>query len=267
MASDDKDNFPVLRPVSGDRERPGTNVLNLGGKPPMEDEESREEIRRMAEIGWLNYSELSDLKIIHPGMNNPAALNAFRELRTNFYHLAAGKDNFVLLVSSVVPEGGASFVGLNLGAAIALDESKTAIVVDCNVRDPSLHRILPIDPDYGLLDYLENVTLELKDVIYSTGVRRLRMIPVGSGRQPGTEFFTSSRMWRFVNELRTRYRDRYVILDGPAVTSSADARILAELADFVVLVVPYGKVSEAQLLASIEAVGKEKLAGVIFNNG
>jgi Mrp family chromosome partitioning ATPase len=264
MASEDKGVPPAMWPV--ETRATGTNVLDLGAKPPMEDESSREEIRRMAEIGWLSYAELDELKIIHPGMRNPAVLNAFRELRTNLYQLAAGKDNFVMLVTSIAPEGGTSLVSLNLGAVIALDESKTSIVVDCNVYDPSLHRILPIDPDYGLVDYLENITLDLKDIIYSTGVRRMRMIPVGSRRQPGTEFFTSSRMRRFLLELRDRYRDRYIVIDAPSLGTSADARILAELVDYVMLVVPYGKVSDAQLQASIDAIGAEKLAGVIFNN-
>lgn len=265
MAADDKDNPSfALRPIG---ERTGTNVLNLGAKPPMEEEDvAREKIRRMAEVGWLNYAELEEFKIIHPGMAQDKVLHAFRDLRTNLYQLAEGRENFVLLVTSISPGGGASFVSMNLGAAIALDESKTSIVVDCNVYNPSLHRILPVEPDFGLVDYLENVTLELKDIIYSTGIRRMRLIPAGSQRQPGTEFFTSTRMRRFVQELRARYRDRYVIMDAPALGTSADARILVEQCDYVLLVVPFGKVNEAQLAASIEAVGDKKLAGVIFNN-
>lgn len=263
MATDDKDNQFALRPIA---DRTGRNVLNLNTKPPIEDESSREEIRRMAEIGWLSYAELEDLKIIHPGMAQSSVLNAFRELRTNLYKLAQGKDNFVLLVTSIVPGGGSSFVSMNLGAAIALDESKTSILIDGNIYHPSLHRILPIDIDFGLVDYLENVTLELKDVIYSTGVRRMRLIPAGSRRQLGTEFFTSSRMRRLVTELRERYRDRYVIIDAPSLGTCADARILAELCDYVLLVVPRARALEGQIAASIEAIGENKLAGVIFND-
>jgi exopolysaccharide/PEP-CTERM locus tyrosine autokinase len=264
MAADDKDNPSfALRPLV---ERNNGNVLNLGAKPPLDDEESREKIRRMAEVGWLNYSELEEFKIIHPGMAQENVLHAFRELRTNLYKLAEGRENFVLLVTSIAPGGGSSFISLNLGAAIALDESKTSIVVDCNVYNPALHRILPVEPDFGMVDYLENVTLELKDIIYSTGIRRMRLIPAGSQRQPGTEFFTSSRMRRFVHELRARYRDRHVIVDAPALGTSADARILIELCDYVLLVVPFGKVSQAQVAASIESIGDKKLAGVVFNN-
>lgn len=264
-SKDNKDNYYPLKPVG---EKAGKNVLNLGGsaKPPMEDEESREKIKRMAEIGRLGYSELEDLRIIHPGMRQPKALNVFRELRTKLYKLNSNNENFVLLVSSIAPGGGSSFVTMNLGAAIALDESKTAIVVDCNVYEPALQRILPVDPEYGLVDYLENITLEAEDVIYSTGIRRLRIVPAGNRREPGTEFFTSSRMRRFVEELRSRYRDRYVLIDAPPVSTSADVRILAELCDFVVLVVPFGKVTQAQVQSSVDAIGENKLAGVIFNN-
>jgi protein-tyrosine kinase len=264
MAVDDnKDNYFPLKPVE---DKTGRSLRALGAKPPAEDEESRDKIRRMAEISRLNQSELEDLRIIHPGMRQPKALNVFRELRTKLYKRAANGENFVLLVSAIAPGGGSSFVTLNLGAAIALDESKTAIVVDCNVYEPALQSILPVDPEYGLVDYLENVTLDAEDVIYSTGIRRLRIVPAGSRREPGTEFFTSSRMRRFVDELRSRYRDRHVIIDAPPVSTSADVRILAELCDFVLLVVPFGKVTEAQVLASVEAIGENKLVGVLFNN-
>lgn len=263
MSADDKDNYFPLRSVT---ESPGRNIIPLGARGVVDDEESREQIRTMADVGHLSYSELAELRIIHPGMRDSKMLNSFRELRTKVYEAAAGRENFVVLVTSVAHGGGSSFVTTNLGAAIALDESKTAIIVDCNVYDPSLHNILPIEPDFGLVDYLENVSLDVKDVIYSTGVRRLRIIPSGSRRQPGTEFFTSSRMRRFVDELRTRYRDRHVVIDAPSIAENADARILADLCDFVVLVVPFGGATDFQIRAAVETIGEQKIIGVVFNN-
>lgn len=261
MASDDKEGSFPIRAI----ESVGKNVVPLGSRALVDDEESREHIRRMADIGNLTYSELEDLRVVHPGMRSIDVLNAFRELRTKIYQLAADKENFVLMVTSITPGGGSTFVTTNLGAAIALDESKTAIIVDCNVYDPSLHRILPIEPDFGLVDYLENITLEVKDIIYSTGVRRLRLIPSGSHRLPGMEFFTSSRMRRFVDELRSRYRDRHVVIDAPPIGGSADARILAELCDYVLIVVPFGRATQAQIQSAVQAINPSKLAGVVFN--
>jgi exopolysaccharide/PEP-CTERM locus tyrosine autokinase len=251
----DEGDYRPLKPV----------VDNTSRAVRVDEDGNREEIGRMAEFGRLGYSELETLRVIHPGMTQPRIMNAFRELRTKLYQLANNRENFVLLVTAVAPGGGASFVTVNLGAAIALDESKTALIVDCNIYDPSLHQLLPVEPDFGLVEYLENMTLETKDVIYSTGVRRLRMIPAGTRQQHGSEFFTSGRMRRFVGELRSRYRDRYIILDAPPIGSNADARILAELSDYVMLVVPHAQVTAEQVQASIDAIGPEKLAGVIFN--
>jgi Mrp family chromosome partitioning ATPase len=72
-------------------------------------------------------------------------------------------------------------------------------------------------------------------------------------------------MRRFVEELRSRYRDRNVILDAPSLATSADARILAELADFIVLVVPSGRVAEGQLRSALDVLPEKKLLGVVFN--
>lgn len=263
MAQDDKD---TVYPLARAADTTGRNIVSLEGRSIIDDEASRESIRKMAEFGNLTYQQMGELGIIHPGMKSTAVLNSFRELRTRIYQTTATKENFVLMTTSITPGGGGSFVTINLGAAIALDESKTAIIVDCNIDDPSLQRILPIDPDYGLVDYLENVSLDIKDVIYSTGVRRLRMIPAGVNQQPGREFFTSSRMRRFLDELKTRYRDRNIIVDAPSIGNSADARILANLCDYVLLVVPFGRVTESQVAIAVDSLGEDKVVGVVFNN-
>jgi Mrp family chromosome partitioning ATPase len=264
MAHDDKSSHQQLQPIDS-----GSKVLSLSTArlPYSEEHEAKEEIRRMTEVSRLSYSEMENLGMIHPGMRQVETLNAFRELRTKVYQAAAGRGNVVVLVTSLCPGGGSSFVSLNLGAAIALDESRTSILVDCNVYDPSLHRLLPVEPDFGLADYLEDISLDVKDVIYATGVRRLRLIPAGSRRAQGTEYFTSGRMRRFVQELRTRYRDRHIIIDAASVSTNADARILSELCDFVLLVVPNGRLTSSQIAAGVETIAPEKLLGVVFNNG
>ena len=259
----DEGDYRPLKPVVDNTGRAVRVVPS--SRLPLDDEHNREEIERMAEFGRLGYSELEAQRVIHPGMAQPKLMNAFRELRTKLYQLAGDRDNFVLLITAVAPASGASFVALNLGAAIALDESKTALVVDCNIYDPSLQRLLPVEPDFGLVEYLENISLETKDIIYSTGIRRLRMIPAGARQQQGSEFFTSGRMRRFISELRSRYRDRYIIIDAPPIGASADARILAELSDYVMLVVPHGQVTAEQIQSSVDAIAPQKLAGIIFN--
>lgn len=222
-------------------------------------------INNMAELGQMSFEEMSDRKIIYPGMQNKEILSTFREIRTQLLKKAVGR-NFVLMVGSLTTQAGSSFIATNLAAVLALDKTKTAVLIDCNLYSPSLHTLLDVEPDYGLTDYLAEDHLDINDIIYATGIPRLRVIPVGTHVEAGAEYFGSSRMVQFIKDLKLRYPDRFIILDVPPIGLWAEARILTELSDLAVLVVPYGKVNEGQVLAAIDTVGQEKLAGLIFNN-
>jgi len=102
--------------------------------------------------------------------------------------------------------------------------------------------------------------------VHASGISRVRVIPAGYKRLGGTEMLTTPRMRAFVEEVKGRYPDRFILLDSPPVSVySAESRILADLCDFVVLVVPSGRVTESQVNEGIVAIGRERLAGVIFN--
>lgn len=232
---------------------------------PTEHKKGRQQIRKMAEVKLLDNDELSARNIIYPGMANREVLNTFRDLRTKLAKRTP-KQNFVLMVTSVAEAGGASFTALNMAAAFALDPAKTSVLIDCNLYDPSVESLLTISPDYGLTDYLEDPALDIDDIIYSSGIPRLRIVPIGSRVESGSEVFSSARIEEMIESMKSRYHDRYIVLDVPSLSTTADARILTDLCDVALLVVPYGKVTEDQVTAGIEAIGEEKLAGVVFNN-
>jgi len=228
------------------------------------DQLSRQRIREMADIFRLSDEDLDEKRIIYPRMRDKNILNIFRDLRTKLIEKANG-ENFTLMVASVCEEGGATFTSANLAASIALDQGKTALIVDCNLYSPASEQFLEAG-QIGFSDFLENPSISVEEVIYATGVPRLRLIPIGKSADIGPEYYTSYRMRHFIEELSTRYSDRYVILDVPPVSSTADARILAEYSDYVLLVVPYGKVTKDQLQRAIANFPADKLVGMIFND-
>lgn len=213
----------------------------------------------------LSQEELTERKIIYPGMPQREVLNTFREIRTRLLQ-RAGQDNFALMVCSVGDGGGSSFTAINIAAAFALDERKTALYIDCNLYDPYAAKLLPTEPEYGLTDYLEDATLSVEDIIYASGIPRLRVIPSGAIRETAVEYFNSTRMQDLISGLKERYPDRFIVLDVPPVSATTEARILSQLCDYSVLVVPFGKVTSSQVLSGIDAVGRERFAGLIFNN-
>jgi protein-tyrosine kinase len=230
----------------------------------VKDRLSRQEIREMADIFRLAEDDLEEKKLIYPRMRDKRVLNVFRDIRTKLIEKSENK-NFTLMVTSVCEEGGSTFVANNLAASIALDQGKTALIVDCNLYSPASSQLL--DGDHvGFSDFLESPTISIENIIYATGIPRLRLIPIGKSLDISPEYYTSYRMKQFTEELSRRYSDRYVILDVPPVGSTTDARILADCCDFVVLVVPHGKVTKDQLKKSIANFDSDKLIGIIFNN-
>lgn len=225
---------------------------------------SARQIAEMKETQLLDPAYHDHNKIIYQDMPDKRIANTFREIRTKLLALSQG-ENFIAMVTSVGSGGGASFVSLNLASAFSFEESKTSILVDCNLRNPGIHDIVSLEPEQGLTDFLEDNDIDLETIIYPSGIKRLRIIPVGKRSESVVEYFTSVRMKRFLDTIHLRYMDRFIFLDAPPIGESVDARILAELCDYIILVVEYGKVTEGKLKSAIEAIGKEKLAGVVFN--
>jgi Mrp family chromosome partitioning ATPase len=224
-------------------------------------------IARHAEKTELTPAQLAERAII-PYTNgaNRALVNAFRDLRTRL--LATSNENFITLVAPVSPGCGADFVARNLAISITLDPARTALLVDCNLATPTQHTAMRVaTPNGGLLEYLEHPEAEVRDVLYRTGVPRLKLLPAGRSLHGGaeTECFSSFRMRLLLDSLRSRYPDRYVVLDGPPVLGAPDARMLAELADVVILVTGYGRNTPAAIAAAASDFDPRKFAGVVFN--
>jgi len=254
-----------LPPTPGDKNSLNTgHNTTKGALAPRKD--ASHSIALMAEPGQLAPQQLGERRLIHREASVRKQSDAFREIRTRLLDLA-GNHNFVTLLVSVSPRSGSSFVARNLAAAFAFDESKTSLLIDCNLRYPEQHKALGVDANQGgLIDFLENTSPSIKPVIYHTGIPRVRLIPAGQARENTAEYFSSFRMRGMVDSLRCRYPDRYIFLDGPTIKGSPDARILSELADFVVVVAGYGRDTPKAINQAVANFDPQKLAGVVLNH-
>ena len=238
---------------------------NAGATLPSEVAGGAAEITLMEEQGYRSQTELVALRTISATMPDSRVLNAVRELRTSvFQRLEEGKR--IVMVTSTSRRAGSTFVARNLAAAIALDEGKTALIVDCNLKDPSVSRLALGESRPGLREFLKNPDISAENIIHRTGIARLRIIPAGNDMEEVREFFTSVRLRQLMEELERRYPERYIIVDAPPISLAADARILADVCDHVLLVVPFGKATTTHIIQSAKAIGKEKFLGLIFNN-
>jgi protein-tyrosine kinase len=225
----------------------------------------REKIKNMEMPQLWTQEELYEKKIVFTGMRQRDVLNAFREVRIKLLSRHRS-DNMVVLVSSVAMDVPSSYFSFNLAATFALDQHKTALFVDCNPYNSDVDKYVTSGIDVGLSNYLTDYTVPLKNIIYPSGVERLRVIPSGGASESAAEFFNSKRMEVLVAEIKSRYPDRFIVLDAPSIQQSTEARILAKYCDHALLVVPFGKVVTDEVLSAVDAVGKEKFAGLVFNH-
>lgn len=204
-------------------------------------------------------------RLVGHDMVDPRPADAFRDLRTQLLSRSRS-DGQVILVAPVRRGSGGSFVATNLAAAIALDESRVAILIDGNLRSPVLHERLGVDPQRGgLVDLLEGRAEDLKDVLYPTALPRLLLVPAGPRREGSGELLASARMRQTIEALRTSGEHVTVVLDAAAVASAPDARIASDFADIAVLVAGYGRDTAAAVEEASAVFDPARLAGVVFN--
>ena len=216
---------------------------------------------------WMSSRQLEERRLIHrhdESMREQA--DAFRELRTRLLD-RGGEHGLVILVVPVRHGCGGSFVARNLAAAFAFDETKQALLVDCDATHPTQAPALDAATGPGLMDYLEDEAVALGEIVHPTGLPRVALVPTGRIRETPGEAFSSFRMRALVDSLRASDASRHIILDGPPVQGSPDARILSDLADLVVLVVGAGQVAQEAVERAIASFPADKFAGVVFNQG
>lgn len=220
---------------------------------------------RMHENNLLDAHDYQEKKIVHPDMDKYEILNTFREVRTKVLQESKGK-NMVLMVVSLQHGMGATFSAVNLAAAFSYEGEKTSLLIDCDQHKRKLEKFFNRDVNYGLTDYLEDNNIGTEKIIYQTGINRMRYIPVGKRRETVGEFFSSERMIDFITHVKKRYSDRFVILNAPPVEVTADAAILSEVSDFIIFILPYGKISNQRIQKAIKLLPKEKIIGFVINN-
>jgi len=200
------------------------------------------------------------------GMANERQLDAFRELRTRLLSMAnaLGLEHFTTLIVPLSPGSGGSFVARNLAAAFTLEDGRMALLVDCNKRRPTQHQALAIRADDGgLFEFLDSPHPKVERLIRPTGIQGLHLIPAGKPSNQHREYFSSQAMRGVMAALKDE--PCYVFLDGPASEGAPEARILAEYANFIVLVVGYGRSTPDAIAEAAALFDPAKFAGAVFN--
>ncbi|MGA2279898.1 MAG: polysaccharide biosynthesis tyrosine autokinase [Verrucomicrobiota bacterium] len=201
--------------------------------------------------------------LVDEGLESPHA-EAYRVLRTNI--LFSRKDeklNTIVVVSAGAGEG-KSITVVNLATVFA-QAAQRVLVVDSDLRRPTLHKQLHVSNNIGLTNYLLKQN-KLEEVIQTTSVPMLDFM--ASGKLPSTSMsiLGSAQMKEMVAELKQRYD--FIFFDSPPILGVSDASVLASEVDMVIQVIQYRRYPQPMSIRAkqlIEKVGGN-LIGILLNN-
>jgi non-specific protein-tyrosine kinase len=193
-----------------------------------------------------------------------AEIDAYKVLRTKIQHLTQQKGWNTLMITSPRPGEGKTLTAVNLALTFSKAYQQTVLLVDCDLRNQSVHNVLGLQSDSGLMDYLVDKK-PLSDFIIWPGVDKLTVISGGRTIQSSTELLGSPRMKALVEEMKFRYRDRYVLFDVPPILLGADALALAPYIDCIIMVVQEGRTSTRDIKKAVEMIPSEKFLGFVLN--
>jgi capsular exopolysaccharide synthesis family protein len=201
--------------------------------------------------------------LMEAGPDSPHA-EAYRVLRTNVLFSRKRPDaNSLTVVSGGAGEGKSTTI-CNLATVFA-QHGQRILLVDSDLRRPSLHRFFKVSNSIGLTNYLlKQNTLE--EVVQTTKNPLLDFLPSGKLPSSSVGILNSQRMKEFIQDVKQRYD--FVFFDSPPIMGVSDASILASEVDLAILVVQYRKYPQAMTLRAKQMVEKVggNLLGVVLNN-
>ncbi len=190
----------------------------------------------------------------------------FRKLKTSLVtHAREGDAQKTLMITSCLSGEGKSVTAINLAITLAQEYDHTVLLVDADLRKPSVHKYFRLTPSLGLSDCLSD-DIDIGAALIKTGIGKLSILPAGREVENPAELVGSQRMKTLVDEMRQRYADRFIIFDCPPVLSVAETRSLSAMVDGILFVVKEGMVSRTHVMDALGAINEKKVLGIVYNH-
>ena len=194
------------------------------------------------------------------------ASEQYKILREQIKRLRTEAGIRTIAITSPVKRDGKTTIAVNLAAAIALGYEQKVLLIDADLRAPSIHLYFNDKQGTGLADYLGSSSVrEIKSLIRETHLSGLNFIPAGKPSRFASELLAKEQMARLLNELRVELPDHIVIVDSPPVLATPDPLVIGRQVDGIIMVVRAGKTPKDYLAKALSAFNENKILGVVLN--
>jgi capsular exopolysaccharide synthesis family protein len=217
-----------------------------------------EKIQKLEELG-LPPQEEAPVLIAPP---HSFAGEQFRKLKTQIFHRLSSPPHSIL-VTSTTPGEGKTMVAVNLALAISKEIHRKAVLIDADLRKPSIHLDKSEDRK-GLSNYLSE-GIPLSEVLRKSEAENLQIITAGPPAPKSAELIGSKRMGELMKSLKEIGDSTYIIIDSPPVFSTTEPVLLSKMVDGVIFVVMAGRTPKEAISRATKNLDREKIIGVVFN--
>jgi len=190
-------------------------------------------------------------------------LEFYKVLRTQILQRTNGGGNAVM-VTSALPGEGKTLTAINLAFTFAKEFKQTALLVDCDLRSQQIHKVLGYTSEKGIVDYLLD-DCPAHELFVWPGVDKLTVISGGKTVKDSSELLGSPGMKNLVEDMKSRYPDRYIFFDVPSLLTSADSLAFAPFVDHIIVTVQAGQTPLQDVNKALRLLPGEKVLGLVMN--
>ncbi|MET0065948.1 MAG: CpsD/CapB family tyrosine-protein kinase [Candidatus Thiodiazotropha sp.] len=206
---------------------------------------------------------LRDRRVI-TGHTSELISDQYKVLRTQVTQRMKANQWNTLAITSPNEGCGKTITSINLSMSLARDVNHSVLLVDMDLRRPSVHTYFYSNEEFGISDYFDS-NKELNEIFFNPGIERLVILPGNRSIANSSEMLSSPITVTLVNELKNRYPNRLVIYDMPPLLSCDDVIAFAPYVDAVMLVVEDEMTTNKDIKRSYELLEKFNVLGVVLN--
>src|SRR6185503_1761476 len=195
------------------------------------------------------------------GSNNPALAEQYRQLAATLHHAQVAQQIRVVMIASAAASEGKTLTATNLALTLSESYRRRVLLIDADLRRPSLHEVFQVKNVAGLTECLKAETDSRLPLIQVSSY--LSLLLAGQPDSDPMSGLTSKRMHRLIEEAAATFD--WVIIDTPPVVLLPDANILAAMVDGAVFVIGAGKTPHKLITLAIDTLGRDKILGVVLN--
>jgi capsular exopolysaccharide synthesis family protein len=211
----------------------------------------------------ISPKEMLDNRLVAGVKGHPQS-DIFRVLRTKILHKIRKDGINTVAVTSPSKGCGKSMVASNLAISLSLEANHTVLLVDLDLRNPTVHKYFGFTPEHGLVDHLAG-EVEISSLLVHPGIERLVLLPSANAIQHASELISTPEMADLIDDITNRYTSRIIVFDLPPLLHIDDALIFLPKVQSSVLVVEEGVSTPAEVRESLRYLDQSNLLGTVYN--